>query len=104
MPPDEAGVVPVDPGADFFWVDGYWYPNGGGWLWHDGYWTLPPYAGAFWRAPYVAGGRYYQGRWEGERGYVNHSHRWDRTAQRDGNRAPRGGRPMRPAAPRGRTR
>jgi hypothetical protein len=70
-------------------VEGYWYPQGGHYRWHDGYWTRPPYEGAYWVAPYHVGGEYFEGRWEGSRGYVAHDHRWDRGRQRDERRDPR---------------
>jgi hypothetical protein len=41
-------VVPAQPGPEFMWIDGYWYPQGGHYLWHDGYWSRPPYEGAYW--------------------------------------------------------
>ena len=88
-PPPRAYRVPAQPGPDYDWIEGYWYPQGGQYLWHNGYWTRPPYAGAYWVAPYYEGGQYYAGRWEGSRGNVAHDHRWDRTAQRDERRNPR---------------
>ena len=75
--------VPPQPGPDYLWVEGYWYPQGSRYLWHDGYWTRPPYQGAYWVQPYHVGGQYYPGRWEGSRGNVNHDHRWDQDKQRD---------------------
>src|SRR5947209_4749315 len=75
-PPARVYRVPPQPGPDFVWVEGYWYPQGHRYVWHDGYWTRPPYAGAYWVAPYHAGNQYYAGRWEGSRGYVNHDHHW----------------------------
>jgi hypothetical protein len=81
--------VPPQPGPDYEWIEGYWYPEGGRYRWHDGYWTRPPYAGAYWVAPYHFGGQFYAGRWEGSRGYVRHDHRWDRGRQRDERRDPR---------------
>src|SRR3977135_2630379 len=42
-PAPRAYHVPRQPGPDYFWVEGYWYPQGGHYRWHDGYWTRPPY-------------------------------------------------------------
>lgn len=81
--------VPPQPGPDYMWVEGYYYPQGPRYVWHDGYWTRPPYEGAYWVAPYYVGGQYYGGRWEGGRGNVRHDHRWDRGRQRDERRGPR---------------
>jgi WXXGXW repeat (2 copies) len=82
-PAPRAYRVPPQPGPDYEWVDGYWYPVGRHYVWHNGYWTRPPYAGAYWVEPYYWGGLYYAGHWEGDRGRVNHDHRWDRTRQHD---------------------
>jgi hypothetical protein len=78
--------VPPQPDRDYVWVEGYYYPQGSHYRWHDGYWTRPPYAGAYWVAPYHVGGQYYAGRWEGSRGYIVHDHRWDRGKERDEHR------------------
>jgi len=88
-PPPRRYRVPPQPGPDFVWVEGYYYPQGSRYVWHDGYWTRPPYDGAYWVAPYHLGGRYYAGRWEGGRGNIRHDHRWDRGRQRDERRGPR---------------
>jgi len=80
--------VPVRPGPDYEWVEGYWYPQGRRYVWVNGYWTRPPYVGAYWVEPYYWQGRYYAGHWEGSRGNVFHDHRWDRTSQRDERREP----------------
>ena len=82
-PPPRAYVVPAQPGVDFVWIEGYWYPVGRQYAWHDGYWTRPPYVGAYWVAPYWLGGRYYSGYWEGTRGRMAHNHGWDRDHARD---------------------
>ena len=82
-PAPRAYRVPPQPGPDFVWVEGYWYPQGSRYTWHNGYWTRPPYQGAYWVEPYHVGGKYYAGRWEGSRGYVAHDHRWDGSKQRD---------------------
>ena len=87
-PPPRAYVVPAQPGPDYTWVEGYWYPQNGHYLWHNGYWTRPPYAGAYWVAPYYGNGRWTAGRWEGNRGVVMHDHRWDRDHRRDERREP----------------
>lgn len=82
-PAPRAYRVPAQPGPDYVWVEGYWYPVNGQYRWHDGYWTHPPYADAYWVAPYYQGGQYYTGHWEGDRGDVHHDHGWDQNAQRD---------------------
>jgi hypothetical protein len=87
-PPPVAYRVTRQPGPDFVWVEGYWYPLGSRYQWHDGYWTRPPYEGAYWVEPYHIGGQYFAGRWEGSRGNIAHDHRWDRDNQRDGRRDP----------------
>ena len=88
-PPAARGYrVPARPGPDYIWVEGYQYPQGSHYRWHDGYWTRPPYEGAYWVEPYHVGGSYFAGRWEGNRAYVYHDHRWDRSKQRDDRRNP----------------
>jgi hypothetical protein len=91
-PPPRAYRVPPQPGPDYEWVEGYWYPQKGRWAWHNGYWTRPPYEGAYWAAPYYDRGEYFEGRWEGPRGPVNHNHEWDRNRQRDAGRGQGNGR------------
>ncbi len=71
-------VRPVAPGPDFFWVDGYWFPDGGRYKWHAGYWSRPPYPGARWVGPRHDGAMFYAGFWDGPRGRFEHDHRWDR--------------------------
>jgi hypothetical protein len=87
-PAPRAYRVPRQPGLDYVWVEGYWYPQGRSYKWHDGYWTRPPYEGAYWVDPYYEGGQYFAGQWEGGRGNMAHDHRWDRGRQRDERRAP----------------
>jgi WXXGXW repeat (2 copies) len=82
-PPPRAYRVPPRPGPDYVWIEGYQYPQGGRYVWHNGYWTRPPFADAYWVAPYHVGGQYFPGRWESNRGYLTHDHRWDRSRQRD---------------------
>lgn len=89
-PPPRAYRVPRQPGPDYEWVEGYWYPQNGRWAWHNGYWTRPPYDGAYWAAPYYDHGEYFEGRWEGQRGPVNHNHEWDRSRERDAGREHQG--------------
>ncbi len=91
-PAPRAYRVPPQPGPDYMWVEGYWYPQGSRYAWHNGYWTRPPYEGAYWVEPYHVGGQYYPGQWEGSRGVVAHNHRWDRSSQRDERRNPPQGR------------
>jgi WXXGXW repeat (2 copies) len=82
-PPRIEHVRPAQPGIDYAWVDGYWYPVGHHWKWHKGYWTRAPYAGARWLAPRYEGGQYYEGYWEGGRGRMEHRHDWDKHRERD---------------------
>ncbi|MCU1232321.1 MAG: hypothetical protein JWP63_288 [Candidatus Solibacter sp.] len=71
-------VVPRSPGNGYTFIAGYWYPVGNHYKWHDGYWTRPAYEGARWVAPHHDGERFYEGSWEGDRGRIQHDHRWDR--------------------------
>ena len=82
-PPRVVRVQPARPGADFVWIEGYWYPVGHKYKWHAGYWTRPPYVGARWVAPRHDGRQYFAGYWEGDRGRVDHDHHWDRDHDRD---------------------
>jgi hypothetical protein len=82
-PPRVVRVRPVSPGADYVFIEGYWYADGHRWRWHDGYWTRPPYPGARWIAPRHDGERFFAGYWEGDRGRFEHDHRWDRDRDRD---------------------
>ena len=76
--------VPPQPGPDYTWIEGYWYPTANGrYQWHNGYWSRPPYANAYWVAPYYQDGQYFTGHWEGDRGDVHHAHSWDQNRQRD---------------------
>jgi len=94
-PQPRAYRVPPQPGPDYEWVEGYWYPAANGqYRWHDGYWTRPPYPGAYWVAPYYQGDQYYTGHWEGDRGDVHHYHGWDQSRQRDQNWRYQDGRPQ----------
>jgi hypothetical protein len=71
-------VQPARPGADYIWVDGYYYPEGRRYRWHDGYWTRPPYEGARWIGPRYESSQFYNGYWETPRGRFDHDHRWDK--------------------------
>jgi hypothetical protein len=82
-PAPRAYRVPPQPGPDYEWVEGYWYPVNGRYVWHDGYWTRPPYSDAYWAEPYYQRGEYYSGHWAGPQGDVHHDHRWDQTRERD---------------------
>lgn len=82
-PAPRAYRVAPQPGPDYVWVEGYWYPANGQYRWHDGYWTRPPYPDAYWVAPFYQGDQYYTGHWEGSRGEVHHDHSWDQNRQRD---------------------
>ena len=86
-PPPRVYRVMPRPGAEFVWVEGYWYPNGRRWAWHDGYWTRALYDGAYRAEPYWEGRRYFEGYWGTSRGDFRHDHRWDRARdRRDWNR------------------
>ena len=91
-PAPRAYRVPPQPGPDYVWIDGYWYPQNGQYRWHNGYWTHPPYPNAYWVAPYYERGQYYTGHWEGDRGEVHHDHTWDQNRERDQNWAYQGSR------------
>jgi hypothetical protein len=88
-PPPRAMHIerPRPPQPDAIWVDGYWYPVGNHYKWHDGYWTQPPYPAAHWIGPRHENGMFYQGYWEGDRGRVDHDHRWDHDHNRDRDRS-----------------
>jgi hypothetical protein len=88
-PAPRAYRVARQPGPDYVWIEGYWYPQGSHYKWLNGYWTRPPYEGAYWVAPYHVGGQYFPGQWEGRRGNIAHDYRWDRSKQRDERRDPR---------------
>ena len=85
-PPPRVYRVPRQPGPEYHWIEGYWYPLNGRWLWHNGYWTRPPMADSYWVEPYWERGRYFEGYWATPRGHFDHDHRWDRDAGRDSNR------------------
>ena len=74
---------PATPGPGYEWINGYWYPAGNQYRWHQGYWTRPPYGGARWVGPRYEEKRFFEGRWEGERGEVEHDHGWDKHRERD---------------------
>ena len=81
-PPPVVYRVPPQPGPEFVWVEGYWYPHGHKYRWHDGYWTRAPFPNAYWVQPYYAGGRYYAGYWESGPHRIEHDHHWDRDHDR----------------------
>jgi hypothetical protein len=70
-PPPRAYRVPARPNPNSVWVEGYQAPQGSHYKWHNGHWAKPPYKGAYWVEPYHSDGRYYAGRWEGNRGSNN---------------------------------
>ena len=82
-PPRVVAVVPVSPDPEYVWVQPYWYPVGNHYKWHQGYWTRAPYPGANWIGPRYEGGQFYQGYWGGDRGRIEHDHRWDQHHDRD---------------------
>src|SRR5213594_2197426 len=55
-PPRAVYVLPPNPGPEYVWVDGYWYPVGNHWKWHKGYWTRAPFMGARWWARVMSAG------------------------------------------------
>jgi WXXGXW repeat (2 copies) len=81
--PRVVAVVPAQPGPDFVWIDGYWYPVASHYRWHEGYWSRPPYEGARWVGPRHDGDRFYNGYWDGDHGRVEHDHKWDHYHERD---------------------
>lgn len=95
-PPPPPRVVyappPPPPEAQYVWVEGYWYPVGHRYTWHDGYWTRPPYPGARWIAARYDGRMFFEGYWQGDRGRIEHDHRWDADADRDYRHVPGNGR------------
>jgi len=82
-PPRVVYALPPQPAPEFVWVGGYWYPVGNHYKWHEGYWTRPPYEGAHWVAPHHDGERFFAGYWAGDRGRIDHDHRWDHDHDRD---------------------
>jgi hypothetical protein len=68
-PPRVVAVRPPSPGSDF--INGHY-------RWHEGYWTRPPHPGAVWVVPHHDGERFFAGYWNGDRGRMEHDHRWDR--------------------------
>jgi hypothetical protein len=76
-------VHPRQPGPEYVWLNGYWYPVGHKYKWHDGYWTRPPYQGAHWTEARYDGRMFYDGYWDGERGRSRHDHQRDRNRDRD---------------------
>lgn len=84
-PPPRAVYVapPPRPEPESVWIEGYWYPVGHHYKWHEGYWTRPPYAGAYWVSPHHDGQRFFAGYWTGDKGRVDHDHRWDHDRDRD---------------------
>ena len=71
-------IQPRQPGPDYIFVQGYWYPQGNHYRWHEGYWTRAPFAGARWVEPRHDSGMYYQGYWDDNSRRFDHDHRWDR--------------------------
>jgi len=83
-PPYVVHVLPPSPGPEFVWVPGYWYPvKKQHYKWHEGYWTLPPYEGAEWVPPHYGGQQFFAGYWDGDDGWLEHDHHWDRDRYRD---------------------
>ena len=43
-PPDRIETTGASPGADYYWMSGYWWPHGAGYDWHPGKWEyIPPH-------------------------------------------------------------
>lgn len=82
-PPRVVRILPPRPAPEYVWVEGYWYPVRRHYKWHDGYWTRTPYEGARWVPAYHDGEQFFEGYWEGDRGRIEHDHRWDRDRDRD---------------------
>ena len=82
-PPRVVYVNPPNPGPEFVWIEGYWYPMKGHYHWHEGYWTRRPYGGARWVMPRYDGHKYFAGYWEGDQCRLEHRHDWDRKSERD---------------------
>ena len=81
-PPPRVYSVAPQPGPDFVWVEGYWYPQGRQDVWHDAYLDAPAYEGAYW---IVAVRPRWPGTWPatGTRPVAaEHDHRWDRERDR----------------------
>lgn len=55
--------APVYAAPGYVWIPGYSYPVGPRWGWRPGYWARPPFAHAYWVAPFYGGGRYHHGYW-----------------------------------------
>ena len=70
------------PGSDYVWIDGYWYPDRNHYKWHKGYWTRAPFAGARWAPPRYDGGSFYVGYWQKDNDRFDHNHQWDRDRDR----------------------
>ncbi|HMD34530.1 MAG TPA: hypothetical protein VKH42_06165, partial [Vicinamibacterales bacterium] len=75
--------IAPQPGPEFVWVDGYWYPVKNRWDWHPGYWTRAPYPAAYWNEPYYDGRRFVPGYWERGHERWEHDHKWDKHKDRD---------------------
>ena len=59
-PPPRVEVVPVQPGVEFIWIDGYWSWSSRAYLWVPGRWEHAPHPRAHW----------VPGRWR------HHGHGW----------------------------
>jgi YXWGXW repeat-containing protein len=81
-PPPRVYAVAAQPGPEFVWVEGYWYPQGRHYRWHDGYWTRPPSVGAYWVEPYYYRGSYVAGYWQSGGHHDGRERREDRREDR----------------------
>ena len=68
--PPYAARVPLSPGPDYIWVDGYWSQYGGRNNWVAGYWARRPYS-------YQVERRYEQPRYD-NRNFVGRERGFDR--------------------------
>lgn len=55
-PPPQIEIIPIAPGPDYYWCDGYWAWRGRSYVWVGGYWGP---------RPYYRGGVYVGGHWGG---------------------------------------
>jgi len=87
-PPPAVRYMPLRPGPDYVWVEGYWYPVGHGYRWREGYWNRRPYRAERWVGPRGFRDRDYR-----DRRYKDYdrrdNNRFDRD-RRDYNRRDRG--------------
>ena len=59
-PPQRIEYIPVAPGPDYYWDDGYWSWRGNSWVWIGGSWSFRP---GF--RVWIGGGPHWGGHWGG---------------------------------------